>query len=853
MSDWIRSGPNSPCPVCSRTHDADCEWSTDGNVVLCHTPTNPGSNVPQPGTEANGFRTEGKTVNGGCCGERVVYHRVDDWVKPQRKSNGKTHRFYYSKTFRVCRRDTIERKRIWQEWQDDDGRWQRSGIPAETKESAPLYCINDPVNRRAIARHTPILYVEGEGIVDRLLELGQAATTNIGGAGKWKAYGGKSGLYVEALTGANLVLCPDCDTPGIEHCGQIAKDFPSTKWLYAQPDHFRWNNPYIGSKFDLGDWLDLLQDEGLDDAAIVNLLIDSIEPRRSFDVELPAGKDKQKASKTRSRRRKVEATEEKESRLGRDYRQFKQLFGDRIAVNQLTKNIEFDGQPVTVDELKVLIADSEDYECRAFDLIAQQTAKQNQYSPVERYLSGLPECEDLAILEDLATRYLNDSDPLYNIYVKKWLIAAVARALDPGCKVDTALILQGSQGIGKSTFFKVLAGQWFDDSLGSMSDKDERLKLHRAWVVEWAELESIFKRRDVAAVKAFLSSSADYIRLPYERTVEEMPRHSVIVGSTNQEEFLADPTGSRRFWVIPCNQAIDIELLRSERDRIWAAAVAAYRAGEQWWLTTEEQQQTNEASEIYEVSDPWDVPIAAWLETATTITTNKILTDCLNRDLADQKKADEMRVSSILQRLGYEQPKKGGRKVIGGERVRIWVEKTPEPVAIQTNLTNLTNPDQPSFGGWSGAETQTEKAIEGGVTNLTNLNRPQTPQRVAPTASPTTSPSVELNKKGFIGKKVGQVGQKEERKTGQGFQPDQPQNQRLVKVGQVGQPEEKHCEVFVDGEWNNSHRLVRDTGRSIISAFSGKIQPRVRIRRANGSTFEIAQDCVRLVEGQTND
>jgi predicted P-loop ATPase len=118
-------------------------------------------------------------------------------------------------------------------------------------------------------------------------------------------------------------------------------------------------------------------------------------------------------------------------------------------------------------------------------------------------------------LDNIAQRYFEVSEPLYQTFVRKSLIGAVARALSPGCKLDTALILQGKQGFKKSTFFKILAGDYFDDSLGAVSDKDERLKLHRSWFIERSELESIFKRRDVSQTKAFLSNSISAVRPPY--------------------------------------------------------------------------------------------------------------------------------------------------------------------------------------------------------------------------------------------------------------------------------------------------------------------------------------------------
>ena len=180
--------------------------------------------------------------------------------------------------------------------------------------------------------------------------------------------------------------------------------------------------------------------------------------------------------------------------------------------------------------------------------------------------------------------------------------------------IDTALILQGKQGYKKSTFFKILAGDYFDDSLGVVSDKDERLKLHRSWFIEWSELESIFRRGDVSQTKAFLSSSIDAVRPPYCRQTQDFARASIIVATTNKDEFLSDETGNRRFWIIPVQKRINVKLLAKERDAIWAAAVSAYKSGEQWWLDYEAEIEAETIAEELQTSDPWLEPIVSFTQ-----------------------------------------------------------------------------------------------------------------------------------------------------------------------------------------------------------------------------------------------
>jgi predicted P-loop ATPase len=365
-----------------------------------------------------------------------------------------------------------------------------------------------------------------------------------------------------------------------------------------------------------------------------------------------------------------------DSKMLRDYRKLLSVFGNRIRLNTLTKRIEIDGQPLSLDRAKlqlaikygiVLKSGREDVQ----DMVAE-LAESNQYSPIAEYLLSLPVPADTSILDSLAKTYLGACEPIYSSMVRKTLIAAAARALKPGCKVDTALILQSPQGWKKSQFFKVLAGDWFDDSFGAMSDKDERLKLHSAWILEWAELETVFKRKDVAATKAFLSCASDSIRPPYGRETVKMARPSLVVGSTNETEFLSDTTGNRRFWVVPVKQRIDIERLKVERDAIWAAATLAYHSGEHWWLDPNEERTASALAEEFQAQDPWHDPIADFVDRKEWVAVTSVL-NYLQLDLNRQERAHQMRVAGVLKLLGWSKT----LRTVDGKRVRVWVRPMP--------------------------------------------------------------------------------------------------------------------------------------------------------------------------------
>lgn len=236
--------------------------------------------------------------------------------------------------------------------------------------------------------------------------------------------------------------------------------------------------------------------------------------------------------------------------------------------------------------------------------------------------------------------------------------------------MDTALILQGDQGIGKSSFFRALYGDdFFDDTMAEASDKDELMKLHQHWVVEWAEFETQLSRKGYSRLKQFMSTKIDSYRPPYGRLTKKFPRRSVLVGSTNELEFLSDPSGDRRYWTIPLGGKIKVASTAELRDQIWAAAVAAYRAGEQWWLTPEEEQLADEANKPFHVSDTWEDFILAYVQERQFVTVAEVLGKALDIEPSEQDKSSQMRASAILRRLGWDK----GKAWVNGTWKRGWV------------------------------------------------------------------------------------------------------------------------------------------------------------------------------------
>jgi len=330
-------------------------------------------------------------------------------------------------------------------------------------------------------------------------------------------------------------------------------------------------------------------------------------------------------------------------------------------------------------------------------------AKENSWHPVRYYLEKVANVVRPISLDNLAERYLGTKNPLYNIFLKKTLIAAVARIFEPGCQVDTALVLQGKTGVRKSSFFKYLTGrEWFNDDFKAGDNKDELLKLHRSWIIEWSEIESVLNKKKSGDLKAFITCTSDCFREPYGRKTANHPRQQILVGTTNEGEFLSDPTGNRRYWVIPVGvDRIDTDLLTQERNHIWSAAVAAYAAGEKWYLTDEEEQLAKENNEHFLESDVWEDVILEWLSDReeTPVTIRAILSEALNIDISLQDKRVQGRVARCLTKNGWE------RKIVGKARQRVWVKplnSTDEQVIVPTEKTNdhpmITEVDHPQNG-----------------------------------------------------------------------------------------------------------------------------------------------------------
>lgn len=289
----------------------------------------------------------------------------------------------------------------------------------------------------------------------------------------------------------------------------------------------------------------------------------------------------------------------------------------------------------------------------------EATAQENAYHPIRNWLAGL-DYDGTKRLDTWLHDFLGAEDSEYTAGIgRMFMIGMVARIMRPGCKNDYMLILEGSQGIRKSTACKVLAGgRYFSDNLPPIKDANKDLSQHLAgkWLIEMAEM-SATSRADTEALKAFLTRTEETYRPAYGRNEITQPRQCVFIGTTNRSEYLRDATGDRRFWPVKCGvsgEPCDIDGLQEARDQLFAEAFHLYQRGAAWWpdAAFEAEQIRPQQAERFE-RDPWEDMIQAHVQTAQPdrLTVAGLLTQVI--DKRAPTRADSARVKAILQRLGY--------------------------------------------------------------------------------------------------------------------------------------------------------------------------------------------------------
>jgi predicted P-loop ATPase len=289
---------------------------------------------------------------------------------------------------------------------------------------------------------------------------------------------------------------------------------------------------------------------------------------------------------------------------------------------------------------------------QAIDLVAREHA----FHPVRAYLDGLT-WDGTRRIHMWLSYYLGAEPSAYTTEIGRlFLIAMVARIMKPGVKADYMIVLEGEQGAGKSTACRILAGEWFSDSLPALHNGDAvRISMHLRgkWLIEIAELSSVGKA-ETGALKAFLTQPEERYTPKYGRNEVIEPRQCLFIGTTNQSEYLRDETGGRRFWPVKTGR-IDTEALEHDRDQLFAEAMEAFRAGDKWWPDSDfERKHIAPEQEARFVADAWEEPISQYLlKYPYYITVFKVAQEALFLPEGRIGTADQRRITAIFERLGW--------------------------------------------------------------------------------------------------------------------------------------------------------------------------------------------------------
>lgn len=301
-------------------------------------------------------------------------------------------------------------------------------------------------------------------------------------------------------------------------------------------------------------------------------------------------------------------------------------------------------------------------------------AKSNAHNSLSNYLESI-QWDGVPRLSDWLITYCGARADDYTRRVgRAWMVSAMARALEPGSQVDYTLVLEGKQGLGKTSVFRILGGDWYLGSLPRIEDKDAQHVLSAAWIVEIQELSSM-KGMRIEKVKAYLTERWDTYRPPYARDFVKRPRRCVFGASTNDGEYIEDKTGARRFWPVEITK-IDLDSLSRDRDQLWAEAREAFLNKERWHFTGAElglAEAVKDEQSSRQQGDPWEAPILTYAvrQAGHPFTTTDVLSQALNVELGRQTAHESRRVGGILRASGYVRQRRS--KVPGEPREWVWV------------------------------------------------------------------------------------------------------------------------------------------------------------------------------------
>ena len=570
------------------------------------------------------------------------------------------------------------------------GDYIKCKLEKKAKDTFAIYGSSVFAIQEAIDRQETIFYVEGEKDVNTLMEKGYTAVT-CGGSGDWKS---EASILFQ---NANVIVLADNDEPGKKLASNVVKDLKgitrSIKVIIPMPDEKKAD---ITDYFEAGHTVEEFEN-----------LIKTVDDTEGIYTGI------QQNQKQSTRRKKAITQKSKDDVTGGLALVFRSLDcnydkdGNVKSVKQLVHNFEvvmdtdsrFAGK-IRLNEfaqqpyLYGSVPWENENNCRAwsshddsalFSLIQadyglksrqdfadalKNVSMRNKFHPVRELLDSLT-WDGETHIQRLLPKYLGaeDSDYTYQV-MRLWMLGAVSRVYKPGTKFDYTIILQGSQGIGKSTFLKLMAldDSWFNDSLDSLDSDKAVQSLTGSWIIELAELKSLARTAGgVESVKRFLTATQDKYRIPYERRADTFYRQCVFAGTTNKDDFLQDETGNRRFLIIhtgvtkPSKSLFAPEAM-DDIKQAWAEAVHIWKNEDIQLLLPEAcMQQAKELQEENMADDGKRGIIMDYLEGKTQVCAREIWFEALEESVSP-KSYQTSEINNIIAKVPGWQRMKTPRK-----------------------------------------------------------------------------------------------------------------------------------------------------------------------------------------------
>lgn len=347
----------------------------------------------------------------------------------------------------------------------------------------------------------------------------------------------------------------------------------------------------------------------------------------------------------------------------------------------------------------------------SMDAIFAQTevvARANSYHPVREYLKAQT-WDGSNRLDTWLVDYCGVEDKeSTRLIARRFFIAMVARVMKPGAKVDTVLTLHGAQGAKKTSLVEAIAGgpEYFSNSLPAITTDSREARMHLAgkWIIEIGEMAAT-RNADNNSIKNFLSATVDKIRRPYLRNDSSVPRQCVFVRTVNNDDFLTDTTGNRRYWTVSVGDNIDLAGFKAARDQLFAEAVVAYENGERWWFEGDEEALLDGDRQKFMAEDAWEHYLAKRLNDIEYKDVDRFtyedLREVLNLRVESFNTGHIKRIRKVMLALGWELKNPGNKKTWARPKnVRVESEPNQNVRVRDANVFDIEGERRSKIAKW---------------------------------------------------------------------------------------------------------------------------------------------------------